>query len=137
MIRTLDQIESLHVQGLVTIETPPAAGSPAIPRWFFCPVIKDPRNGAIAPDAHLALTTGLPAADEFVALFNCLQSTGGDQCSPRHRSDCDEDGSVSVNDIFTFINWFMSGSSSADFDRSGTVNTDDIFEFLGAWFAGT
>jgi len=56
---------------------------------------------------------------------------------PGHRrSDCDQDGSVSRHDIFTFIEWFMSGDPAADSIDPGSVNSDDIFEFLSAWFAG-
>jgi hypothetical protein len=137
VVKTVDQIEDLRSHGYVTVENPPAAGAPGIFRWFFCPVIKDPRNGAIAPDAHLVVTNDLPAATEFIDLFNCLQTTGDDQCPRSRRSDCDHDGHVSVNDIFVFLDRFFTGDSGADFDNSGQVNTQDIFDFLSAWFAGT
>jgi hypothetical protein len=84
LIRTKSEIQNLASQGFVTIETPPLGG-PGF-RWFFCPVIKDPRDGAIAPDAHLTIIeladgSPLPAERENFDLFGCLQSTG-DECDP-------------------------------------------------------
>lgn len=50
-------------------------------RYFVCPVYKDPRDGAIAPDAFLATVrrpdgTPLPAERGFVSDFESLQDTG-------------------------------------------------------------
>ena len=47
----------------------------------MCPVFKDPRDGAIRPDAFLANVkqqdgTALPAEQHFVNEFNSLQKTG-------------------------------------------------------------
>ena len=39
-------------EGFVSVFIPPGDGSQGL-RWFFCPVIEDPKDGAIAPDAHL------------------------------------------------------------------------------------
>ncbi|MDZ4772410.1 MAG: hypothetical protein SGI72_04670 [Planctomycetota bacterium] len=83
LIKTISQIESLQSQGFVTVETPPLGGSAF--RWFFCPVIEDPRDGAIAPDAELTIVrqqNGAPLAAErsIFDLFHCLQATG-DECT--------------------------------------------------------
>lgn len=139
LVRTMDEIEGLLQRGYVTIEVPPASGGPGVIRWFFCPVLKDPRNGAIAPDAHLTVTTGLPAAGEFTQYFNCLQTIGNDCDSGGgggRRSDCNHDGRNSVDDVFVFIGWFFASDVQADFNSSGSIETQDIFEFLSAWFAG-
>jgi hypothetical protein len=79
VIKKIDEIESLLQAGFVIIETPPVDG-PAL-RWFFCPVIEDPRDGAIAPDAHLTIVSlangqPLPAQSEHFNEFHCLQTTG-------------------------------------------------------------
>jgi len=138
IVRTLDELDSLRSAGYITIDTPPATGV----RWFLCPVLNDPRNGAIAPDAHLAVTGGgatpTPAAQEFINLFNCLQTTGRDDCtnSTFRRSDCDHDGRISVQDIFTFVDWYFTSAPGADFDHSGHIEPQDIFDFLNAWMAG-
>jgi hypothetical protein len=45
--------------------------------WLVCPAIPDPRNGAIASDAFLDLTTHNSKLDPFVSNnFTCLQQTG-------------------------------------------------------------
>lgn len=45
--------------------------------WLVCPAIPDPRNGAIAPDAFLDVTTHNSLLDPFVSNnFSCLQQTG-------------------------------------------------------------
>jgi hypothetical protein len=80
VIRTASEIDSLTANGFVTQRRRPANGS-AGPRWTICPVIEDPRDGAIAPDAFLAavrLADGsvLPASQEFVTNFESLQATG-------------------------------------------------------------
>jgi hypothetical protein len=45
--------------------------------WLVCPAIPDPRNGAIAPDAFLDVTTHNSLLDSFVSNnFSCLKNTG-------------------------------------------------------------
>lgn len=80
VIRTISEIESLADDGFVTQRRRPANGSLG-PRYTICPVIEDPRDGAIAPDAFLAVTrladgSVLPASQEFVRHFESLQATG-------------------------------------------------------------
>jgi hypothetical protein len=52
------------------------------------------------------------------------------------RADADGNGSVTVDDIFIFLNAWFAGSSAADIDGNGSVTVDDIFVFLNLWFAG-
>lgn len=56
----------------------------------------------------------------------------GIRCS----ADFNDNGSVSVPDIFDFLNAWFAIDSSADFNGSGSVSVPDIFDFLTAWFAG-
>ncbi|HXA86806.1 MAG TPA: hypothetical protein VNZ47_17105 [Candidatus Dormibacteraeota bacterium] len=45
--------------------------------WLVCPAIPDPRNGAIASDAFLDVTTHNSLLDSFVSNnFSCLKTTG-------------------------------------------------------------
>lgn len=45
--------------------------------WLVCPALPDPRNGGIAPDAFLDVTTHNSLLDPFVSNnFTCLQQTG-------------------------------------------------------------
>ncbi len=134
IVKTVDQVESLRSAGYVTTVVPAADGTQGL-RWFFCPVINDPRNGVIAPDAHVDVTQNSDTAN-FRALFACLQTTGNDSCSSGRRSDCDHDGNISVQDIFTYLGWFFAQDPSADYNGSGTIEANDIFEFLNGWFVG-
>jgi hypothetical protein len=64
----------------VSVTAIPTDGS-AGPPWFLCPVIEDPRDGAIAPDAHLTRALradGTPNPGEliFKTNFDSLQRTG-------------------------------------------------------------
>ena len=49
IIRNVSDIQKLTQQGYVT-QTSRSTGTDG--PYFICPVFKDPRNGAIAPDAH-------------------------------------------------------------------------------------
>jgi len=78
VIRTESELEDLTRAGLVTRTRRPTdvAG-----RWFVCPVIKDPRDGNVAPDALLVTVrrpdgTPLPAEQSFVTDFESLRRTG-------------------------------------------------------------
>lgn len=78
VITSVSDINSLTQKGFVAQNTRPltAAG-----RYFVCPVFKDPRKGAITPDAFLANVkradgTPLPAEQRFANDFVALQTTG-------------------------------------------------------------
>jgi hypothetical protein len=51
-------------------------------------------------------------------------------------ADFDCSGGVGVQDIFDFLNAWLSLDPRADFNGVGGVTTQDIFDFLNAWFAG-
>ncbi len=51
-------------------------------------------------------------------------------------ADFDASGTLSVQDIFGFINSWFAGSLAADTNNNGSLATQDIFDFLSAWFAG-
>jgi hypothetical protein len=78
IIKSKSQLDSLTKDGLV-VQTKRAPGTTG--RYFVCPVIKEPRNGGIAPDAFLATVrradgTPLPAEQQFVTDFESLRTTG-------------------------------------------------------------
>jgi hypothetical protein len=138
IVKTLDEVQSLAQNGYVTIETPPMSGSGF--RWFFCPVIEDPRDGAIAPDAFLTVTQNSDAP-AFVALFNCLQRTGDDQC-PACYANCDNSNNqplLNANDFQCFLNRFAAGDAFANCDGSTSaplLNANDFQCFLNRFAAG-
>jgi hypothetical protein len=46
------------------------------------------------------------------------------------------DGTVSIQDIFDFLNAWFAGNPRADFNGTNGIMVQDIFDFLNAWFAG-
>ena len=140
IIRTLDEVESLRARGFVTIDIPPMDGSGGF-RWFFCPILKDPRNGAIAPDAFLTVTQDA-SAPEFTQLFNCLQQTGDVCNSSSCYANCDNSAAAPVlnsGDFTCFLQKFASGDNSANCDGSITapvLNSADFTCFLQKFAAG-
>jgi hypothetical protein len=80
LLKTLSDIHDFQQRGLVTVQGVPTDGS-AGPAWFMCPIIQDPRKGAIAPDATLTRTLGAngqPNTGEldFTTTFDALRLTG-------------------------------------------------------------
>ena len=55
---------------------------------------------------------------------------------PACPADFNNDGHVSVQDIFDFLNAWFRHDCSADFNGVGGVTVQDIFDFLAAWFSG-
>jgi hypothetical protein len=144
LVRTVSEIEDLANNAFVTIDVPPLDGSAGF-RWFFCPVIEDPRNGAIAPDAFLEiieLPNGepLPADSQIQALFNCLQRTG-DFCPGDgvRVEDVDGDGSVGLSDLAALLSAFgtcagdVAYRNAADMDRDRCITLGDLAQLLGAF----
>jgi hypothetical protein len=50
--------------------------------------------------------------------------------------DYNNSGTVSVQDIFDFLNSWFAGAAAADFNHVGGLTVQDIFDFLNAWFLG-
>jgi len=91
VLNTLDQINSLQAQGLVTLAEVPDTvaddGSQGV-RYVVCDVMQDPTDGTVTPDGVLVdakHTDGTSVTPDFVAEFGCLQQTGN-YCvgSPQH-----------------------------------------------------
>jgi hypothetical protein len=55
---------------------------------------------------------------------------------PLCRPDADYSGTLTVNDIFVFINAWFAGNSAGNFSNDLNTNVQDIFDFLNAWLAG-
>ncbi|MFN3648129.1 MAG: hypothetical protein ACK47B_01010 [Armatimonadota bacterium] len=76
ILRTTSEIDKLYKKGLVTKLVRPL-NDPL--RYAICPMIKDPRDGGIAPDQFLAITRkpdGTPVEPLFLREFESLQTTG-------------------------------------------------------------
>jgi hypothetical protein len=82
VLTTLDQIESLQKQGLVTLAEVPDTvaddGSQGV-RYVVCDVMQDPTDGTVTSDGILIDAKhqdGSSVSPDFVAEFSCLQQTG-------------------------------------------------------------
>jgi hypothetical protein len=78
IIRTVSELDDFVSKGLVTRETRPLNGSRG-EVYSICPVIQDPRRGAIARDAFLVVPQqqdGTPLEPEFFRNFESLRLTG-------------------------------------------------------------
>ncbi len=51
-------------------------------------------------------------------------------------ADFNQDGVLSVQDIFDFLTAWFAQTPAADFLQNGTLNVQDIFDFLTVWFSG-
>lgn len=51
-------------------------------------------------------------------------------------ADIDASGSVSVQDVLTYLDHYLSDRPAADLDRSGEIDKVDLYAFLDAYFAG-
>lgn len=54
-------------------------------------------------------------------------------CCP---ANFNQQGGVTVQDIFDFLATYFAGDFDADFNNSMTITVQDIFDFLAAFFAG-
>ncbi len=78
IIKTLSDLNNLLNKGFAQKRFRNPDGSEG-PMYGICPVMKDPRRGAIAPGDTLAYVRnadGSPLEPEFVRQFNSLQTTG-------------------------------------------------------------
>ena len=76
IISNVSDLNNLFQKGYVAKRTRPLTD---VLRYSICPVIKDPRNGGIAPDQFLAFTRkpdGSPLEPKFVQNFESLRTTG-------------------------------------------------------------
>jgi len=134
VIARTGEIESLADDGFVTLHLRPDDGSEGAP-WSICPVIEDPRDGGIQPDAFLAFVTqddgsALPASQWFVDEFVCLQQTG-DFCDGAGGCPADYNGDDHVN-ILDFVDLqsdFVAGDDKADINQDGALNILDFIAF--------
>ncbi len=91
-------------------------------------------NGAphsYIPNINGRLTIGTVALSTGANAVTTITVTTVSGNSP----DYDHSGSLTVGDIFAFLNGWFAGSPDADFDGGGLA-VSDIFSYLNAWFAG-
>lgn len=81
LIKSLDDIQYLLKIEFITLQKASSVSDKfAMGDYAISPVIADPRNGTIAADAFLWMSTkdgsSLPGEQVFVSSFSCLQKTG-------------------------------------------------------------
>lgn len=133
IIRTKGEVEKLLDEGFASNFIPPIDGSAGL-RWFFCPVIEDPRDGAIAPDAHLDVTLS-DDAQMFIEQFECLQTTGDwcDRSGPSCPADFSGDNAVDGADLGLLLGNWGTSSGNTDLNNDGTVDGADLGLLLASW----
>jgi hypothetical protein len=89
-------------------------------------------SGATCFAASAAACTG---PNTHFAGTGTVCNAPGNNVSPCCRADFDQSGSVTVSDIFTYLNAWFGNDSRADVDGGG-LSVQDIFGFLNMWFAG-
>jgi hypothetical protein len=65
-----------------------------------------------------------------------LGSLCGTLPAPCCPADLDNNGLLSLQDLFDFLAFWFASNPRADFNHTGTVTLQDIFDYLAAWFAG-
>jgi hypothetical protein len=116
-----------------------AAPAPLTYQWRHGGAPIDPIANATAATATLTLSN-VGTAD--AGSYDCVVSSSCDTITSASASlticavDFNCSGSLSVQDIFDFLNAWFSGAPEADFDGLNGLQVQDIFDFLNAWFAG-
>jgi hypothetical protein len=78
IIKMATEVDALETRGFAVEQTRALDGSQGFP-WVVCPIIANPRDGAIAPDAFLKNVLrpdGTPVDPEVQMQFLCLQQRG-------------------------------------------------------------
>jgi hypothetical protein len=94
------------------------------------PLTSSMRLRFVADDTGTGSLVEAAVDDVRVTVFRCVPPVS--VCP----ADASGDGSLTVDDIFVFLNRWFANDVLADFSQSGGVTLDDIFVFLEAWFAG-
>ncbi len=92
-----------------TSTTPPSATTGEVTLEMFQPA---------PPDADSFQVAGLPIPNQ----------------TPACPADVNNDGTVSVQDIFDFLAGYFAGEAIGDFNDDGSFSVQDIFDFLGQYF---
>jgi cytochrome c peroxidase len=111
-----------------------AAGANATLHWPLTP-------GSVAPGqvVYVQWQIATPAAPGGEARSQAAQLTffcGSMGCPPRCAADFDASQTVTIDDVFTYLNAWFAGNARADASGDGALTIDDLFVFISAWFAG-
>jgi acetyl esterase/lipase len=75
---------------------------------------------------------GLPALEDIPTRKFLASALGVPVCA----GDFNATGTLTVQDIFDFLNLFFAGNPAADVNASGAISTQDLFDMLEDYFSG-
>jgi hypothetical protein len=75
-------------------------------------------------------------ANTHYAGDNSTCNAAGNNTTPCCKADFNQNGSVTVQDIFDFLAAYFSANTLADINGVGGVTVQDIFDYLAAYFGG-
>lgn len=95
-------------------------------------------NSFAARIPSVPLTAGTPHRILLAGIWfgDTNWDAGNYQIVVRCFADFDENGTIAVADLFSYLNTWFAGTMTADTDASGAINVTDIFDYLNAWFLG-
>lgn len=107
---------------LVTSHPPPVAGACCL--GSICRVL-------LQTDCTPSATGGARFAGA-----NLPCNPAGNATSPCCHADFNQSGSVTVQDLFDFLDPWFAGSPAGDVNHNGDTGLQDLFDYLAFWFAG-
>lgn len=114
-------------------------GDPTLPDRAFATRKFDTASGTFRIQTR-ELTTGGDTFGEAHPLrdagFSFFWTDFASPLKPKCVGDYNNDGTLSVQDIFDFLSGWFAGNILADVEGNGSLAVQDIFDFLNAWFAG-
>lgn len=143
-----------HVQMLVTalamLFLATSAGSARAQSAYVIPWFTMDAGGGVSISADLEIQGTIAQSDAQGTLAAGNYELTGGFWNPGAEVSCladyNNDGRVSVQDIFDFLGAWFGGcfaqggtpcfGHTADINGSGTISVQDIFDFLAAWFGG-
>lgn len=90
-----------------------------------------PATSPLCPNINIVLTLNILSSTITNNTTATLNAAG-----PRFNCPCDFniDSAVNIQDIFDFLNAWLSANPAADFNHTGGLTPQDIFDFLNCWF---
>jgi hypothetical protein len=101
-----------------------------------CP--QGPTTGACCAGTTCSVATAAACtgANTHYSGDGTVCNAAGNNRTPCCLADYNQSGTVTVQDIFDFLNAYFTNNNLADINHSGAVTVQDIFDFLTAYFAG-